>query len=88
MYVFKDKKVRNDVLRKGGNQMKIIVTPEEMSSNATNIRTEKANFEQCISSMRTIVNSMSGVFEGEAATAFVSNFTLSTTTSTSASISI
>ena len=39
-----------------------------------NIRTEKANFEQCISSMRTIVNSMSGVFEGEAATAFVSNF--------------
>ena len=74
MYVFKDKKVRNDVLRKGGNQMKIIVTPEEMRSNATNIRTEKANFEQCISSMRTIVNSMSGVFEGEAATAFVSNF--------------
>ena len=63
MYVFKDKKVRNDVLRKGGNQMKIIVTPEEMRSNATNIRTEKANFEQCISSMRTIVNSMSGVFE-------------------------
>ena len=59
MYVFKDKKVRNDVLRKGGNQMKIIVTPEEMRSNATNIRTEKANFEQCISSMRTIVNSMS-----------------------------
>ena len=54
--------------------MKIIVTPEEMRSNATNIRTEKANFEQCISSMRTIVNSMSGVFEGEAATAFVSNF--------------
>ena len=49
--------------------MKIIVTPEEMRSNATNIRTEK-----CISSMRTIVNSMSGVFEGEAATAFVSNF--------------
>ena len=46
MYVFKDKKVRNDVLRKGGNQMKIIVTPEEMRSNATNIRTEKANFEQ------------------------------------------
>ena len=45
MYVFKDKKVRNDVLRKGGNQMKIIVTPEEMRSNATNIRTEKANFE-------------------------------------------
>ena len=36
MYVFKDKKVRNDVLRKGGNQMKIIVTPEEMRSNATN----------------------------------------------------
>lgn len=35
MYVFKDKKVRNDVLRKGGNQMKIIVTPEEMRSNAT-----------------------------------------------------
>jgi WXG100 family type VII secretion target len=74
MYVFGIKKVRNDVLRKGGNQMKIIVTPEEMRSNATNIRTEKANFEQCISSMRTIVNSMSGVFEGEAATAFVSNF--------------
>ena len=37
----KIKKVRNDVLRKGGNQMKIIVTPEEMRSNATNIRTEK-----------------------------------------------
>ena len=74
MYVFKDKKVRNDVLRKGGNQMKIIVTPEEMRSNATSLRSEKANFEQCISSMRTIVNSMSGVFEGEAATAFVSNF--------------
>ena len=54
--------------------MKIIVTPEEMRSNATNIRTEKANFEQCISSMRTIVNSMSGVFEGEAAAAYVSNF--------------
>ena len=54
--------------------MKIIVTPEEMRSNATNIRTEKANFEQCISSMRIIVNSMSGVFEGESATAFVSNF--------------
>lgn len=54
--------------------MKIIVTPEEMRSNATSLRSEKANFEQCISSMRTIVNSMSGVFEGEAATAFVSNF--------------
>ena len=47
MYVFKDKKVRNDVLRKGGNQMKIIVTPEEMRSNATSLRSEKANFEQC-----------------------------------------
>ena len=46
MYVFKDKKVRNDVLRKGGNQMKIIVTPEEMRSNATNIRTEKATVYQ------------------------------------------
>ena len=46
--------------------MKIIVTPEEMRSNATSLRSEKANFEQCISSMRTIVNSMSGVFEGEA----------------------
>lgn len=54
--------------------MKIIVTPEEMRGNATNIRSEKANFEQCISSMRTIVNSMSGVFEGEAATAYVANF--------------
>ena len=41
--------------------MKIIVTPEEMRSNATSLRSEKANFEQCISSMRTIVNSMSGV---------------------------
>ena len=49
--------------------MKIIVTPEEMRSNATSLRSEKANFEQCISSMRTIVNSMSGVFEGEAAAA-------------------
>ena len=39
--------------------MKIIVTPEEMRSNATSLRSEKANFEQCISSMRTIVNSMS-----------------------------
>ena len=48
--------------------MKIIVTPEEMRSNATSLRSEKANFEQCISSMRTIVNSMSGVFEGEAET--------------------
>ena len=38
MYVFKDKKVRNDVLRKGGNQMKIIVTPEEMRSNATALK--------------------------------------------------
>lgn len=54
--------------------MKIIVTPEEMRSNATSLRSEKANFEQCISSMRTIVNSMSGVFEGEAAAAYVSNF--------------
>ena len=45
--------------------MKIIVTPEEMRSNATSLRSEKANFEQCISSMRTIVNSMSGVFEGD-----------------------
>ena len=45
--------------------MKIIVTPEEMRSNATSLRSEKANFEQCISSMRTIVNSMSGVFEGQ-----------------------
>lgn len=52
--------------------MKIIVTPEEMRSNATSLRSEKANFEQCISSMRTIVNSMSGVFEGEAAAAYVS----------------
>ena len=34
--------------------MKIIVTPEEMRSNATSLRSEKANFEQCISSMRTI----------------------------------
>ena len=50
--------------------MKIIVTPEEMRSNATSLRSEKANFEQCISSMRTIVNSMSGVFEGEAAAAY------------------
>ena len=50
--------------------MKIIVTPEEMRSNATSLRSEKANFEQCISSMRT----MSGVFEGEAAAAYVSNF--------------
>ena len=54
--------------------MKIIVTPEEMRSNATNIRTEKANFEQCISSMRTIFNCMSVLFEGEASTAFVSYF--------------
>lgn len=54
--------------------MKIIVTPEEMRSNATNLRNEKANFDQCISSMRTIVNSMSGVFEGEAATSYVTNF--------------
>ena len=54
--------------------MKIIATPEEMRSNATSLRSEKANFEQCISSMRTIVNSMSGVFEGEAAAAYVSNF--------------
>ena len=54
--------------------MKIIVTPEEMRSNATSLRSEKANFEQCISSMRTIVNSMSGVFEGEAAAAYVAIF--------------
>ena len=27
--------------------MKIIVTPEEMRSNATSLRSEKANFEQC-----------------------------------------
>ena len=26
--------------------MKIIVTPEEMRSNATSLRSEKANFEQ------------------------------------------
>jgi WXG100 family type VII secretion target len=62
------------IQRKVVNNMKIIVTPEEMRSNASNIRTEKANFEQCISSMRSIVNSMSGVFEGQAATAYKNNF--------------
>lgn len=55
--------------------MKIIVTPEEMRSNATNIRTEKANFEQCISSMRTIVNSIASSWEGEASTAYINIMT-------------
>ena len=54
--------------------MKIIVSAQEMKGNATRIRTEKVNFEQCISNMRNIVTTMSGVFEGEAATAYVDNF--------------
>lgn len=54
--------------------MKIIVSAQEMKGNATRIRTEKGNFEQCISNMRNIVTTMSGVFEGEAAKAYVDNF--------------
>ena len=54
--------------------MKIIVEAETMRSNAMQIRNEKAKFEETINQMRTIVNSMSGAFEGEAATAYVNNF--------------
>ena len=54
--------------------MKIIVSAQEMKDNAKSIRTEKGNFEQCISNMRNIVTTMSGVFEGEAAKAYVDNF--------------
>ena len=54
--------------------MKIVVTPETLRNNATEIRNEKAKFEETINRMRTIVNSMSGEFEGEAATAYVNNF--------------
>ena len=54
--------------------MKIIVTPETLRNNATEIRNEKAKFEETISRMRTIVNGMSGEFEGEAATAYINNF--------------
>ena len=54
--------------------MKILVKAPEMRENAKSIRTEKGNFEQCISNMRNIVTTMSGVFEGEAAKAYVDNF--------------
>ena len=54
--------------------MKIIVTPEVLRNNSSEIRNEKAKFEETISRMRTIVNSMSGEFEGEAATAYINNF--------------
>ena len=54
--------------------MKILVKAPEMRENAKSIRTEKGNFEQCITNMRTIITTMGGVFEGEAAKAYVDNF--------------
>ena len=54
--------------------MRITVTPETLRSNASSIRTQKATFEQVIAQMRAIVNGMSGEFEGQAATAYISNF--------------
>ena len=53
--------------------MKIITNPEVLRNNATQIRNEKAKFDETIARIKAIANSMGGEFEGGAATAFVNN---------------
>ena len=52
---------------------KIIVNPETLRQNATQIRNERAKFDETIARTKAIANSMGGEFEGEASKAFLEN---------------
>lgn len=52
----------------------IKIDADTLRSKATEIRTMRANHDENIARMRTLVTNLSGVFEGEAATAYVNQF--------------
>lgn len=52
----------------------IKIDADTLRSKATEIRTMKANHDENIARMRALVTNLSGVFEGEAATAYVNQF--------------
>lgn len=52
----------------------IKIDADTLRSKATEIRTMKANHDENIARMRALVTNLSGVFAGEAATAYVNQF--------------
>lgn len=52
----------------------IKIDADTLRSKATEIRTMKATHDENIARMRALVTNLSGVFEGEAATAYVNQF--------------
>lgn len=52
----------------------IKIDADTLRSKATEIRTMKANHDENIARMRALVTNLSGVFEGEAGTAYVNQF--------------
>lgn len=52
----------------------IKIDADTLRSKAVEIRTMKSNHDDNIARMRTLVTNLSGVFEGEAGTAYVNQF--------------